>query len=136
MPNPLCMINIAIIEQNRTYRESLKVMLEQIKDFHVVLVSSQDRSLVVYNGAPVQVVLYDASIHPDQWSETTRAALATGIPYKVLLLAMFREELIACNHPDKMLKSAGKSEFESRIKRMIQEQESEFPDVYLKLDGS
>ncbi|MBN3034970.1 MAG: hypothetical protein JW861_05245 [Bacteroidales bacterium] len=125
------MINIAIIDQNRTYRESLKTMLEQIEGFRVVLISSDDGCLSTKDGVRAQIVLFDYNIPPTRWSEVTKIALATGMPYKILLLTMFREEFVACNYTDKMLKSSGKSEFEFQIKRMMETQESEFPDVYL-----
>jgi len=130
------MINIAIIDPSKTFRESLKIMLEQIDGFRVVLVSSDDGCLSTKDGARAHIVLFDCSISPDQWSEVTKIALFTGMPYKVLLLTMFREEFVACNYIDKILKSSAKSEFEFRIKRMMETQESEFPDVYLKLDRS
>lgn len=130
------MIRIAIIEQNKTFRESLKIMLEQISGFHVVLVSSDDRCLFTSESTPAQIVLFDGSISPEHWSELTKVALATGMPFKVLFLTMFREELDALHYAEKMLKSAGKKEFECRIRRMMETQESDCPELSLKLNRS
>ncbi len=114
------MINIAIIDQNLTYRESLKTLLEQVDGFRVVLDSPDGAWVKTTNENPVQMIIMDGSIGNEKCKELMNQASETGISSKTLILAMFKEELdFDFGNAAVMLKSSGKNEFVKRIKSML-----------------
>jgi DNA-binding NarL/FixJ family response regulator len=115
------MINIAIIDQNITYRESLKTLLEQVDGFRVVLDSPDGTWVKTANENPVQMIIMDGSIGNEKCKELMNQASETGISSKTLILAMYKEELDDdFGTATVMLKSSGKNEFVSRIKSMLE----------------
>jgi DNA-binding NarL/FixJ family response regulator len=113
-------VNIAIIDQNEIYRESLKTLLEQIEGFRVVLVSGDFNCSFNLLNNPVEVMLIDNSIGKQKCDELIGRALSQGNSIKTLMLAMYRDELILdYGNIDVILKNSGKKEFEGRIRELI-----------------
>lgn len=115
------MINIAIIDQNITYRESLKTVLDQVDGFRVVLDSPDGTWVKTENEKPVQMIIMDGSIGNDKCKEIMNQASETGMSFKTLILAMFKEELdYDYGNAAVMLKSSGKNEFVRKIKSILE----------------
>jgi DNA-binding NarL/FixJ family response regulator len=116
------MINIAIIDQNRTFRESLKTLLEQIQDFRVVLDSGEDSCLRNPCNDPVQVMLIDNAMGREKCNELIDEAISQFNHLKALILTMFKDELnLDSGKAEVMLKCSSKKEFENRIKKLASE---------------
>jgi DNA-binding NarL/FixJ family response regulator len=115
------LINIAIIDKNITYRESLKTLLEQVDGFRVVQDSPDGTWVKTVNEKLVQVIIMDGSIGNEKCKEIMNQLSQTGISSKTLILAMFKEELdYDYGNAAVMLKSSGKNEFVRRIKSMFE----------------
>ena len=117
------MINIALIDQHTTYRESLKMVLEQIDGFHVVLDSSDANWVNAVADIPVDLMIIDGSMGKEKCSMMMNHAITKWKSIKTLILAMYREDLeYNYEHAEVMLKSSVKREFEEKIKNMMAEQ--------------
>ncbi len=117
------MINIALIDQHTTYRESLKMVLEQIDGFHVVLDSSDANWVNAVADIPVDLMIIDGSMGKEKCSMMMNHAITKWKSIKTLILAMYREDLeYNYEHAEVMLKSSVKKEFEEKIKKMMAEQ--------------
>ena len=117
------MINIALIDQHTTYRESLKMVLEQIDGFHVVLDSSDANWVNAVADIPVHLMIIDGSMGKEKCSMMMNHAIIKWKSIKTLILAMYREDLeYNYEHAEVMLKSSVKREFEEKIKEMMAEQ--------------
>jgi len=118
-------INIVLIDQHTTYRESLKTVLEQIDGFHVVLDSSDGNWANAVTDIPIHLMIIDGSIGKEKCSMMIKHALTKWKSIKTLILAMYREELeLHYENAEVMLKSSVKSEFEEKIKKMMAEQKN------------
>jgi DNA-binding NarL/FixJ family response regulator len=116
------MINIAIIDQNRTFRESLKTLLEQIQDFRVVFNTGETNYLENLPKNAVQVLLVDNAMGREKCNELIDAALSQSNHLKALILAMYKDELnLDSGEAEVMLKCSSKKEFENRIKKLASE---------------
>ncbi len=114
------MINIAIIDQNDTYRKSLVTILEQVVGFNVVLDSKDCNCLRNIDTVPVQVVLIDISLGLDKCMEMISEATGKYEYLKIIILVMYRDELdIDFGMAVTMLKSSGKKDFEKRIRELV-----------------
>jgi len=114
------MIHIAIIDQNKIYRESLKMLLEQIDGFKVVLDSPDGNYITSSFNIPAQIMIIDGSMGKEKCRGLIKHAGIEGRSVKILILAMFREELENdYGQAEVILKSSGKREFEERIKKML-----------------
>ena len=113
-------INIAIIDQNETYRKSLKTLLEQIEGFRVVFDSGDFNCGSNFYNNLLEVMLIDSSIGKQKCGELIVEALSQRNSIKVLMLAVYREELtLDYGNVAIILKSSGKKEFESRIRELV-----------------
>ncbi|MDP2722778.1 MAG: hypothetical protein Q8O72_08475 [Bacteroidales bacterium] len=114
------MINIVLIDQHTTYRESLKMVLEQIDGFHVVLDSSEGNWANAVADIPVHLMIIDGSMGKEKCSMMINHAITKWKSIKTLILAMYREELeYDYGKAEVMLKSSVKREFEEKIKKMM-----------------
>ena len=119
------MINIALIDQHTTYRESLKMVLEQINDFHVVLDSSDGNWDNSVTDIPIHLLIIDGSMGKEKCSKMINHALTKWKSIKTLILAMYKEEMeYDYKNAEVMLKSSLKREFEEKIKKMMAEQKN------------
>jgi DNA-binding NarL/FixJ family response regulator len=116
------MINIAIIDQNRTFRESLKTLLDQIQDFRVVFDTGETNYLESLPQNAVHVLLVDNTMGREKCNELIDEALSQSNHLKALILAMYKDELnFDFGKADVMLKCSSKKEFENRIKKLASE---------------
>ncbi|TSA27058.1 MAG: DNA-binding response regulator [Bacteroidetes bacterium] len=129
------MIHIAIIDQNKTYRESLKTILEQIEDFRVVHDSPDGKCFNGSDDIPVHILMIDGSMSKGKCSELVQNTLTSSISIKTIVLAMFNEELdYDYGKTEVMLKSSSKREFELRIKKMMANQKEYISQQTLKIE--
>jgi len=113
------MIHIAIIDQNRIFRESLRVILEQVEGFRVIHDSSDGSSLRNREDLGVQLLILDSRLPAENYRDLLQRHDPEDVQFKILRLAMFREELDAGDgEVEVMLKSSGKQELVNRIKNM------------------
>jgi DNA-binding NarL/FixJ family response regulator len=113
-------VNIVLIDQHTTYRESLKMVLEQIDGFHVVLDSSEGNWANAVADIPVHLMIIDGSMGKEKCSMMINHAITKWKSIKTLILAMYREELeYDYGKAEVMLKSSVKREFEEKIKKMM-----------------
>jgi DNA-binding NarL/FixJ family response regulator len=116
------MINIAIIDPNEIFRESLKIMLEQIDGFRVILETNDCNRFKTMVDSPVQVLLIDNGIGADKQNELIADASRQGINTKSLVLTTFKEDLpTGTGRNNSILKISGKKEFETRIRLLAGE---------------
>lgn len=114
------MINVALIERNKTHRESLTTMLSQLDGLEVVLAAPDGNWMNHFTGPPIHLLILDGSMGQEQCLDLIRQSSSLGIKVKTLILLMFREEL---DHDfatgSVMLKSSRKSEFAGRIRLIM-----------------
>jgi DNA-binding NarL/FixJ family response regulator len=119
-------VNIAIIDKNEIYRESLKTVLEQINDFRVVFSTGDCNCLKMPGNLPIWVMMLDDSFGKEQCQELVIEAEAKWKSIKTLILAMYKEELnMDFGNVPVILKSSGKMEFEKRIRKLTSNQNDE-----------
>jgi DNA-binding NarL/FixJ family response regulator len=112
-------LNIAIIENNEVYRESLKTLLGQVPDFEIVFDTDRNGSLENFKNLPVQLVLLDYDFGKSTCNEIMNKALSAWPTVKFLLLTNFKEEFsyFTGNEADLILKNSSKKEFEHKIRK-------------------
>jgi len=114
------MINIVLIDQHTTYRESLKTVLEQIDGFHVVQDLSDGNWANAIADIPIHLMIIDGSMGKEECTRMIKHAITKWKSIKTLILAMYREELeYDYGKAEVMLKSSVKREFEEKIKKMM-----------------
>jgi DNA-binding NarL/FixJ family response regulator len=111
-------MNIVIIEQNKTYRESLKTALSQVNDFKVVFDAGDNRFPETISNVQVNLLLLDYSFGEVKCNETITAALSIWPAVRFLLMTNYKEE---CNYDsikttDFISKTLSKKEFEEKIR--------------------
>jgi DNA-binding NarL/FixJ family response regulator len=114
-------INIAIIDKNEIFRESLKILLEQIEGFSVI-VDANDCNFLNFSDTipPIQVLLLDNSFGKEKCTVWMKETLAQWKSVKTLMLATYKEELgFGSMDTEVILKSSGKKEFEYSINKLI-----------------
>jgi DNA-binding NarL/FixJ family response regulator len=111
-------MNIVIIEQNKTYRESLKTALSQVNDFKVVFDAGDNRFLETISNVQVNLLLLDYSFGEVKCNETITAALSIWPAVRFLFLTNYKEECdLNFSKADKaILKNSSKKEFEDKIR--------------------
>jgi DNA-binding NarL/FixJ family response regulator len=114
-------INIAIIDRNEIFRESLKILLEQIEGFSVIMDANSCDHLNISNTiSPIQVLLIDSSLGKEECTVWMNETVAQWKSVKTLMLATYKEELgFGLVDTEIILKSSGKKEFEYRINKLI-----------------
>jgi len=111
-------MNIVIIEQNKIYRESLKVALNQIYDFNVVCDIENISYPENITNVEINLILIDCSFGKIVCNEIMNKTLSVWPEVRFLLLADYKQE---CNiHKAKscdiILKNSSKEEFEIKIR--------------------
>jgi DNA-binding NarL/FixJ family response regulator len=113
-------IDIAIIDQNQIYRESLKVLLEQIDGFHVVYISGNGENMENFRNLPVRVILLDDGLGKEKCSELIIEAEKLWESVSILFLSMYTGEADPGTRPGRfILKNSIKMEFEKKIKQSV-----------------
>jgi DNA-binding NarL/FixJ family response regulator len=113
-------IDIAIIDHNDIYRESLKILLEQINGFHVVYISGNGENMENYRNLPVRVILLDDGLGKEKCSELIIKAEKLWESVSILFLAMYKGEVVPGTRPGRfILKSSDKKEFEKKIRLSV-----------------
>lgn len=111
-------MNIVIIEQNKTYRESLKTALCQVNDFKVVFDADNSRFPETISHSQVNLLLIDYDLGEAACNETIAKALSIWPAVRFLYLTNYKEE---CNlhfiRTDQAIpKNSSKKEFEDKIR--------------------
>ena len=111
-------MNIVIIEQNKTYRESLKTALCQVNDFKVVFDADNCRFPENINHTQVNLLLIDYDLGEITCNETITKALSIWPAVRFLFLTNYKEEcdLNFNNEVEAILKNSSKKEFEDKIR--------------------
>jgi DNA-binding NarL/FixJ family response regulator len=115
------MITIAIIDPNPIFRKSLKMMLEHINGFSVVLETGDFKKLKTLTECQVQVLLIDNGLFQENQNALTEIDSRLGYKAKSLILNLFRDEMnLIPDRTNSILKNSGKMEFESKIKKLAE----------------
>ena len=111
-------MNIVIIEQNKTFRESLKTVLNQIQDFVVVFDSENLNKLENPVSCQIQLILIDFSISKEKCVNIITEALRLWPSVKFLFMINYTEEIPPDINTtvDVIHKNASKKEFENKIR--------------------
>jgi DNA-binding NarL/FixJ family response regulator len=111
-------MNIVIIEQNKTYRESLKTALCQVNDFKVVFDADNSVFPDTIRQAQVNLLLIDYDLSEVTCNETIAKALSIWPAVRFLFLTNYKEECdLNFTKADKaILKTSSKKEFEDKIR--------------------
>ncbi len=117
-------MNIIIIAQNKTFRESLKTTLEQIPDFEVVFATDNFYSIENPGQYKIQLILIDFSIGKEMCVNILTEALCRWQLIRFLFMINYKEEIPPnCNGlADVIKKNAGKQEFENKIRELINDE--------------
>ena len=112
-------IRIVIIDQNKIFRESLKVLLEQVPGFHVAINSDTDDYTKSLTGESFEVLLLDDSLGQERCRTIIREASSQNKTLKTIILTLDLES----SYPDwgetaVMRKFSEKRDFETTIKNL------------------
>ena len=112
------MIVIALADGNPTYCQGLKIMLEQVDSFRVVLIPAEGFCPQFANDPSLDILLADEDLL-QSCMEKTGEKKQLQPPPGTIVLTMDRDEL---NSPhdgqDLLYKGSGKKEFEERIRKL------------------
>jgi len=118
-------MNIAIIESNVLFRESLKTALNQISDFRVVLSSDFDSGILqMLSVSNVDVVLLDGIIGAAKKYEALKQIHALYPHIDILVMSDYPEQLYSDDvlregASGVIFKHFGKRTIEKEIRRMV-----------------
>jgi hypothetical protein len=113
------MVNIAIIDKNETFCDSLKIILEQVEDFKVKIYNSENSFSGNDIGFVPDVLLLDTGFGKERCKQISKKVYGTKWPDKILLMVMFKDELYLDFYNTPMiLKSSCAKEFENRIREL------------------
>ena len=112
------MITIAVADNNQTYCQGLKTMLEQVEGIEVVLLPVSDFRPEALNTLPIDMLLVDVDLY--EACKTEPGKWETLWPLKkTIVLIMDRYEM--ATQPkgvEAICKGAGKREFTDRIRKL------------------
>ena len=112
------MIKIAVIDQNQTFRESLKTLLEQIPEFKVTIHSGDKTECL--NGESTEILLLDDSIGENRCRAIIEESLSRNKLLKIIILTLdYLSPDPGYGGAPVMLKNSGKKEFEYRIRTLL-----------------
>ena len=113
-------MNIIIIEQNKIYRESLKVALDQIYDFNVVCDVENISYPENISNVDINLFLIDYSLGKAKCNDIINNALFKWPSVKFLLLTNYKEEsnIYMNKSINVILKNSCKKEFEDKIREL------------------
>jgi DNA-binding NarL/FixJ family response regulator len=113
-------INIAIIDKNEIFRESLKMLLEQIPGFHVTICSGMNKCADSLTGEPPEVLLLDDCIGQNRCRSIIDEILLQNKSLKIIVLTIDPMSLYLGYPGTKvMLKYSEKKEFEFEIRSLL-----------------
>ena len=117
-------MNIIIIAQNKTFRESLKTTLDQIQDFEVVFDSDNFYSIENPGQHEIQLILIDFSISKEKCINIITDALSLWHSVRFLFMINYKEEIPPnfSNTVEVIHKNASKQEFENKIKELTKDE--------------
>jgi DNA-binding NarL/FixJ family response regulator len=113
------MITIAVADNNQTYSQGLKTMLEQVEEFEVVLLPDSVFLPENLNELHIDMLLVDEDLYEDSKIAPGKKEMAWPVK-KTLVLTMDCNEVAA--YPDileAICKGAGKREFTARIMKLM-----------------
>ncbi len=112
------MITIGVADNNQTYCQGLKTMLEQVEGFRVVLLSPGDFCPEVPENLPIDILLVDEDLL--ETSQTAPGKKAVGWPAeKTIVMKMDCHEMSSpATGVEAICKGAGKREFAEKIMKI------------------
>jgi len=113
------MVNIAIIDKNEIFSDSLKIMLEQVADFNVNVYKTEfglDRD---ESGFVPDVLLLDAEFGTNRSKEVLEKENGAVWQKKTLMMVMFKDDFSfdSFNFP-MILKSSSAKDFENKVREL------------------
>lgn len=118
-------MNIAIIEKNKLYRESLRTVLNQVPDFNVVCDSDDCCSLAQFlKTENIDLILLDYDIAEEKLNQISEQAEILFPNITVIIISNYRENCYFKDFNDYgisdiIFKSAEKKEFEKKIRYAV-----------------
>ncbi|MHC1738025.1 MAG: response regulator [Ignavibacteriaceae bacterium] len=125
-------MNIAIIENNKFYRESLRTVLNQIEDFIVVYDGDNSEGITqLLETGEIDIILIDYDIVEGNFSQIKEQILKLFPPIKIIVVSNYSEvcyskNLISKGITDIISKNSGKNEFEELIRHSFSEKQLNF----------
>jgi len=122
-------MDIAIIEKNNVYRESLKTVLNQINDFKVVLNCSECPEFYqILNLINFNVLLLDYNIGKDKCLESIRKIKQINPEIKIIVLTDFLQtcyykQFINSGADAVIYKNSSKMSMETQIRNIANKKE-------------
>jgi hypothetical protein len=114
------MITIAVADNNQTYCQGLKTMLEQVEGFEVVLLPASGFPPEDLSKLHIDMLLVDEDLYEDSKTMSGKRAMAWPVK-KTIVLTMDCNEMAAMSNVVKAIcKGAGKREFTERIMERFQ----------------
>lgn len=114
------MVNIAIIDKNEIFSDSLKMLLEQVVDFKVKVFNPEISFSINDIGFVPDVLLLDTGFGKEKCKQISGNVCGTKWPDKTLMMVMFKDEFYLDFYDSPMiLKSSCAREFENRIRELV-----------------
>jgi DNA-binding NarL/FixJ family response regulator len=115
---PHRMITILLADNNPTYCNGLKTMLEQVEDFNIVILPPGQLSLERMADADIDVLLLDVNVYLSI-DVKKRGAPQQNIESKTILLTMEHDEIpFQCSEIKTIAKGSRKKDFEEMIRHL------------------
>jgi DNA-binding NarL/FixJ family response regulator len=112
-------IKIAIIDQNKIFRESLKVLLEQVPGFHVAISSDTDDCIDSLARESFDVLLLDDCFGQERCRSIIREVRSHNKMLKIIILTLDSERSYpSADVAAVMRKYSEKKDFETTIKNL------------------
>jgi DNA-binding NarL/FixJ family response regulator len=112
------MITIAVADNNQTYSQGLKTMLEQVEGFEVVLLSASGFRPEELNKLHIDMLLVDEDLYEDCKTLSGNSEMSWPVK-KTIILTMDCNEMAALTGIEEAIcKGAGKREFTERIMKL------------------
>lgn len=113
------MVNIAIIDKNEIFSDSLKIMLEQVADFNVNVYKTEFGLYRDESGFVPDVLLLDAEFGTNRSKEVLEKENGAVWQKKTLMMVMFKDDFSfdSFNFP-MILKSSSAKDFENKVREL------------------
>jgi DNA-binding NarL/FixJ family response regulator len=113
------MITIAIADNNQTYCQGLKTMLEQVEGFEVVLPPVSAIRPENLNELHIDMLLIDEDLYEDCKTLPGKGEMEWPVKKTIILTMDCKELATSPGVVEAICKGAGKREFAERIQKLI-----------------
>lgn len=114
------MLTIAVADNNQTYSQGLKTMLEQVEGFEVVLLPSSGIRPEDLTKLHIDMLLVDEDLYEDRMTLPGQREMFWPVKKTIVLTMECNEIAMLSTVVEAICKGAGKREFTERIMKLTQ----------------